>query len=130
MSKPLTDEEMEAAVTNDVGLTDDEMAEAAEFERNRSEVPIMPSSEDNTLIAGCPQCNAPLNAVFFIALHNITIESDGTIKSYEGGPNPESDSDVLDLANESNATIICEQGHVYAPTIINTATPTSQDGQE
>lgn len=72
------------------------------------------SSESNTLIAGCPQCNAPLNASFSVHLSRITIESDGTIKSYEGGPMPEGESDVLELANESDATIICERGHVYA----------------
>jgi len=115
----LTDEEMEDAITNDVGLTEDEMVEASEFERTTSAARSMTNSDDNTLIAGCPQCNAPLNAVFSVHLNNITIESDGTIKTYEGGPMPESESDVIDLANESGPTIICEQGHVFASSTAN-----------
>ncbi len=117
MSTPnkLTDEEMEDAITNDVGLTNDEMAEAAEFERSANRSSVMSSSEDNTLIAGCPQCNSPLNAVFAVHLTGIAIESNGTIRSYDGGPMPESENDIIDLANESDATIVCEQGHVFAP---------------
>lgn len=113
----LIDEQMEAAITNNVGRTDDEMADAAGFARStqHSRGTPMPTSQDNTLIASCPLCNTSLTAVFSVHLTDISIEKDGTIRSYGGGPMPESESDVIDLANESAPTISCEQGHVFSP---------------
>ena len=59
----------------------------------------------------CPLCNGGLNACATVTLYDVEV-SNGQIVSYQGGPTPESEEDVVDLINESGPTIACVNGHV------------------
>jgi hypothetical protein len=59
----------------------------------------------------CPTCNALLNAFVTISLYSIEVE-DGSIVYYDGGPQPESEADLLELCEADNTLIVCEAGHL------------------
>lgn len=59
----------------------------------------------------CPQCNSELNAILRLTLYNVTIH-DGSVIDYQGGPQPESDSDMAELCQSNNTIIVCERGHL------------------
>jgi hypothetical protein len=59
----------------------------------------------------CPTCNALLNAFVTISLYSVEVE-DGSIVSYGGGPQPESEADLLELCESDNTLIVCEAGHL------------------
>ncbi len=59
----------------------------------------------------CPQCNSELNAILRLILYNVTVR-DGLVIHYQGGPQPESDSDIAELCDSDNTIIVCERGHL------------------
>jgi len=59
----------------------------------------------------CPTCSAALNAFVRITLYSVELE-DGSIVSYEGGPQPESAADIIELCADDNTIIFCEAGHI------------------
>lgn len=66
-------------------------------------------------VSTCPQCQADLNAVVRVNLYGITVV-DSTLTRYEGGPEPDSDSAILDLCEPENTIIFCEAGHLLDST--------------
>ncbi len=63
----------------------------------------------------CPTCSAALNASVRITLYSVELE-DGSIVSYEGGPQPESEADIIELCEADNTVILCEAGHILGAT--------------
>jgi hypothetical protein len=67
------------------------------------------------IVTACPQCGAePLNAIVRLSLSGVSLE-DGLVVDYDGGPQPESEADIIELCAEDNTIIFCEAGHVVAP---------------
>ncbi len=64
-----------------------------------------------TRVTTCPQCSADLNAILKITLYAITLE-DGSLVDYDGGPQPESEADIIELCQPDNTIIVCEAGHI------------------
>jgi hypothetical protein len=62
-------------------------------------------------VSTCPQCQAQLNAVVRLTLYNITVV-DGVLSHYEGGPQPDSDSAIIDICEPENTVIFCDAGHL------------------
>lgn len=62
-------------------------------------------------LTACPQCGAELNAFLQLTLYRITIDPTGHLSAYEGGPQPESTSDIIELSQAENTTIICTNNH-------------------
>jgi len=63
-----------------------------------------------TTLTTCPQCNSELNAILRLTLYNVTIHDGSVI--HQGGPQPESDSDIAELCQSNNTIIVCERGHL------------------
>jgi hypothetical protein len=82
-----------------------------------SGVTFPPKTNINTLrnshglLTVCPQCGAELNAFLRLTLYTITLDSTGHVSAYEGGPQPESTSDTIELSQAENTTIICTNNH-------------------
>lgn len=62
-------------------------------------------------LTACPQCGAALNASVRITLYTVKLGDSGQITSFEGGPQPESESDLLELCQADNTTITCANNH-------------------
>lgn len=64
------------------------------------------------IVTACPQCGAePLNAIVRLSLYGVSVE-DGLVVDYDGGPQPESEADIIELCAEDNTIIFCEAGHI------------------
>jgi hypothetical protein len=70
----------------------------------------IPSRATGPLTA-CPQCGADLNASVRITLYTVKLDDSGQITSFDGGPQPESESDLLELCQADNTTISCVNNH-------------------
>jgi hypothetical protein len=73
------------------------------------------STKNPKPVSSCPQCNAQLNAVVRLNLYDITVV-DGILSHYDGGPEPDSDSAILDICEPDNTIIFCQAGHLLDPT--------------
>jgi hypothetical protein len=63
-------------------------------------------------LTACPQCGADLNASVHITLYSVKLDESGQVTSFEGGPQPESDSDLIQLCESNTTTIInCANNH-------------------
>src|SRR5437667_7459654 len=66
------------------------------------------------IVTACSQCGAGLlNAIVRLSLFGVSLE-DGLVVDYDGGPQPESQADIIELCAEDNTIIFCETGHVVA----------------
>jgi hypothetical protein len=74
----------------------------------RSNHPILTAPEPLT---ACPQCSADLNASVRITLYTVKLDESGQVTSFQGGPQPESESDLLELCQADNTTITCANNH-------------------
>ena len=64
------------------------------------------------IVTACPQCGAGLlNAIVRLSLFGVSLE-DGLVVDYDGGPQPESEADIIELCAEDNTIIFCEAGHI------------------
>jgi hypothetical protein len=63
----------------------------------------------------CPDCGAELYASVTINLYAVEVNSDGRIINYDGGPQPASEEDILELCEPDNTTIYCANNHPYSP---------------
>jgi len=63
----------------------------------------------------CPNCGAELHASVKINLYAVEVNSDGRIINYDGGPQPASEEDILELCEPANTTIYCANNHPYSP---------------
>ncbi len=64
------------------------------------------------IVTACPQCGAGLlNAIVRLSLYGVSVE-DGLVVDYDGGPQPESEADIIELCAEDNTVIFCEAGHI------------------
>ena len=63
----------------------------------------------------CPDCGAELHASVKINLYAVEVNSDGRIINYDGGPQPASEEDILELCEPANTTIYCANNHPYSP---------------
>jgi hypothetical protein len=73
-------------------------------------------------LTACPQCGAELNASVRITLYTVKLDETGQVTSFEGGPQPESESDLIDLCESDNTTITCVNNHhISGPPIKPTA---------
>jgi len=76
-----------------------------------------PKTNINTLryndgpLTACPLCGGELNAFLQLTLYTITLDATGHVSAYEGGPQPESASDIIELCLAKNTTIICTNNH-------------------
>ena len=78
-------------------------------------------NKDN--ITACPTCGADLNALMSIKLYAVTVQTDGTVTDYDGGPQPDSEQDLIDLCNEGNSPIVCDNGHLLNGTDVDQSDP-------
>jgi hypothetical protein len=62
-------------------------------------------------LTACPQCGAELNASIRLTLYTVSLDEHGLVSAYEGGPAPESESDVIELCQADNTTITCTNKH-------------------
>lgn len=62
-------------------------------------------------LTACPQCGAELNASIRLTLYTVSLDEHGHVSAYEGGPTPESESDVIELCQADNTTITCTNKH-------------------
>lgn len=62
-------------------------------------------------LTACPQCGADLNASIRLTLYTVSLDEHGLLSAYEGGPKPESESDVIELCQADNTTITCTNKH-------------------
>jgi hypothetical protein len=62
-------------------------------------------------LTACPQCGAELNASIRLTLYTVTLNEHGLVSAYEGGPEPESTSEIIELCQADNTTIICTNNH-------------------
>jgi len=62
-------------------------------------------------LTACPLCGAELNASIRLTLYTITLDEQGHISAYEGGPQPETTSDMIELCQTDNTSIICTNNH-------------------
>ena len=62
-------------------------------------------------LTACPQCGADLNASIRLTLYTVSLDEHGLVSAYEGGPKPESESDVIELCQTDNTTITCSNKH-------------------
>ncbi len=82
-----------------------------------SGITFPPKTNSNTLrhsdgpLTACPQCGAELNAILQLTLYAITLDGSGHVSAYEGGPQPESTSDIIELSQAEHTTIICTNNH-------------------
>ena len=64
------------------------------------------------IVTACPQCGAGLlNAIVRLSLFGVSLE-DGLVVDYDGGPQPESEADIIELCAEDNTIIFCDAGHI------------------
>jgi hypothetical protein len=64
------------------------------------------------IMTACPQCGTELlNAIVRLSLYGVSLE-DGLVVDYDGGPQPESEADIIELCAEDNTVIFCEAGHI------------------
>jgi len=75
----------------------------------RPKNPIPPTTTGP--LTACPQCGADLNASVRIALYTVKLDESGQVTSFEGGPQPESESDLIELCQADNTTITCVNNH-------------------
>jgi hypothetical protein len=62
-------------------------------------------------LTACPRCGAALNAFVRISLYTVKLDETGQVTSFEGGPQPESESDLIELCQTDNTTITCVNNH-------------------
>ncbi len=73
-------------------------------------------------LTACPQCGAELNALLRLTLYTITLDATGQLSAYEGGPQPESTSDIIELCQADNTTIICTNNHyISGPSLMRSS---------
>jgi hypothetical protein len=73
-------------------------------------------------LTACPQCGAELNAFLRLTLYTITLDATGQLSAYEGGPQPESTSDIIELCQPDNTTIICTNNHhISGPSLMRSS---------
>ena len=64
------------------------------------------------MMTACTQCGAGLlNAIVRLRLFGVSLE-DGLVVDYDGGPQPESEADIIELCADDNTIIFCEAGHI------------------
>ena len=79
-------------------------------------------------LTACPQCGAELNAFLQVTLYTITLDATGHVSAYEGGPHPESTSDIIELSQAENTTIICtNHHHISGPSLADNRTRHATD---
>lgn len=72
-------------------------------------------------LTSCPQCGGDLNASVRITLYTVKLAESGQVSSFEGAPQPESESDLIDLCQADNTTITCVNNHyIYGPPATST----------
>ncbi len=90
-----------------------------------SGITFPPKTNTNTLrhsdgpLTACPRCGAELNAFLHLTLYTITLDATGHVSAYEGGPQPESTFDLIELSQAENTTIICTNNHhISGPSLL------------
>jgi len=63
----------------------------------------------------CPECGAELQATVKLYLYEVAVTADGAVLSYEGGPKPEDESDILELCDMQDTSIYCANDHPFDP---------------
>jgi hypothetical protein len=66
-------------------------------------------------ITSCPECGAALQAIVKVYLYDVAVTPNGVVLSYEGGPQPEDESDILELCDLQNTTVYCANDHPFDP---------------
>jgi len=84
---------------------------------------LPPNNPSAAIYTTCPECNAELQASVKLYLYGISVDSKGQVMSYEGGPQPESEEDILEIVDSQNTNIYCANDH---PFIIPTTQPENQ----
>jgi len=75
-------------------------------------------------ITACPTCGADLNALMSIKLYAITVDPDGaTVTDYDGGTQPGSEADIIEICNEGRTPIVCDNGHLLNGTNVAETDP-------
>ena len=60
------------------------------------------------IVTACPQCGAELlNAIVRLRLYGVALQ-DGLVVDYDGGPQPESEADIIERCADDNTVIFCE----------------------
>ena len=101
---------------------------------NDAGITFPPKTNINTLryndgpLTACPLCGAELNAFLQVTLYTITLDATGHVSAYEGGPHPESTSDIIELGQAENTTIICTNNHhISGPSLADNRTRHATD---
>jgi len=101
---------------------------------NDAGITFPPKTNINTLryndgpLTACPLCGAELNAFLQVTLYTITLDATGHVSAYEGGPHPESTSDIIELSQAENTTIICtNHHHISGPSLADNRTRHATD---
>lgn len=74
------------------------------------------AANDDTRITRCPECKGELNASVNFRLYAVSVDQHGSIVDYDGGPQPDSEEDILELAASDTPTIYCAEGHFFTLT--------------